>query len=91
MLNYLYNRQSFNAIRMFARILKLNPFHDEHGKFAKAPASHVFAKDMSKQYDWLKAKTKRLHVDTVDELVEKHPDKFMEFASMWRKKHPLPN
>lgn len=76
---------------MFARILKANSFRAANGRYDKAPASHVFEKDMQRQYEWLKAKVKRMKLPTVDHLVEQHPDKFMELAAQWRQKHPLPN
>jgi hypothetical protein len=76
---------------MFARILKANPFHAANGMFDKAPASHAFARDMQQQYAWLKSKVKRMKLPTVDHLVEQHPEKFSELASLWRQRHPMPN
>ncbi len=75
---------------MFALILKLNKFREANGRFGRATSEHIFSRDMEKQYLWLDAKAKKLRMSSVDELVEKHPDKFVEFASLWRKKNPLP-
>lgn len=75
---------------MYARILKANPFRDAKGRLSKAPYAHIFSRDMSKQYEWLQRQVKRMRLPSVDHLVEQNPAKFVELATQWRTRHPLP-
>lgn len=74
---------------MFARILKENKFRGPDGRYTNATSEHKYGKDMHKQYAWLQARVKRMKLPSVDHLVEQHPEKFVELASLWRQRHPL--